>query len=36
MVLAVVVAVRAEESLRITPFLSDNHVVVSFRIGTTT
>jgi len=32
MALAVVVAVRAEESLRITPFISDNHVVVSFEL----
>ncbi len=30
--LAVVVAVRAEETLRITPFISDNHVVVSFEL----
>jgi hypothetical protein len=32
MALAVVAAVRAEESLRITPFISDNHVVVSFEL----
>src|SRR5262249_53667822 len=32
MALAVVVAVRAEESLKITPFISDNHVVVSFEL----
>jgi len=29
---AVVAAVRAEESLRITPFISENHVVVSFEL----
>jgi hypothetical protein len=30
--LAVVVVVRAEETLKITPFISDNHVVVSFEL----
>jgi len=32
MALAVVAALRAEESLRITPFISDNHVLVTFEL----